>query len=323
MNTHLTTPALSGNRAEETKLASQARHETTASSSSLPMNYYIKRKNFPKNLLILMSAAMLMFSACDNDDNPTTPQAEPTATPTLTPTATPTEEPTQKPVATPTVRPTATPQPQPTAFPTSLPVPTPTPAPSQTPAAAIVIAAVGDSITYGMGSAQGGYPAMLEWKLRAAGYNVSVQNRGVPGETTGEMRSRINSAVSGAKIALIMGGTNNVTNCPSPSFCGASNDIAAMIDAAHAAGEAVVIGLIPPIRSSCESRWPNTKVRELNTQYTSAANSHWAAIANNYGAISGSGGDALFVDCLHFNDGGYNAIAQQFYSAIGNNGLLN
>ena len=287
------------------------------------MNYYIKRKNFPKNLLILMSAAMLMFSACDNDDNPTTPQAEPTATPTLTPTATPTEEPTQKPVATPTVRPTATPQPQPTAFPTSLPVPTPTPAPSQTPAAAIVIAAVGDSITYGMGSAQGGYPAMLEWKLRAAGYNVSVQNRGVPGETTGEMRSRINSAVSGAKIALIMGGTNNVTNCPSPSFCGASNDIAAMIDAAHAAGEAVVIGLIPPIRSSCESRWPNTKVRELNTQYTSAANSHWAAIANNYGAISGSGGDALFVDCLHFNDGGYNAIAQQFYSASVNNGLLN
>ena len=91
---------------------------------------------------------------------------------------------------------------------------------------------------------------------------------------------------------------------------------------AHAMNVSVVIGLIPPIRSSCESRWPNTGVRELNTQYTAAANTHWAAIANNYGAISGSGGDALFVDCLHFNDNGYDVIAQQFYSAIVNNGLL-
>ena len=45
---------------------------------------------------------------------------------------------------------------------------------------AVVIAAVGDSITYGDGSWVGGYPAMLEEKLQAAGYNVVFRNEGVP-----------------------------------------------------------------------------------------------------------------------------------------------
>ncbi len=73
----------------------------------------------------------------------------------------------------------------------------------------IVIAAIGDSITCGQGSTQGGYVPMLEQKLQAAGYDVTVRQEAVPGEQAASTDMRFSTAIAGADIALIMIGTNN------------------------------------------------------------------------------------------------------------------
>lgn len=67
-------------------------------------------------------------------------------------------------------------------------------APSAPAAAAVegVIVAVGDSLTAGYGlSEEAAYPALLERRLRDAGYPFKVINAGISGETSSGTRSRI------------------------------------------------------------------------------------------------------------------------------------
>lgn len=55
------------------------------------------------------------------------------------------------------------------------------------------IACVGDSLTAGLGvNDEEAYPALLEKKLRAAGYNWRVVNAGISGETSSGTLSRVN-----------------------------------------------------------------------------------------------------------------------------------
>ncbi len=183
----------------------------------------------------------------------------------------------------------------------------------------IVIAAIGDSITYGKGSTQGGYVPMLEQKLRAAGYDVIVRKEAVPGERAAFTDARFYTAITGADIALIMIGTNDIVNkyaCPAPGFCNASYHVGAMVNKAIQSGVRPFVSMIPPIRTSCEGFWSNYGVRQLNAQYVAVSRSRYVPLVDNYYPILRSGGDALFVDCLHFNDWGYNVIADQFFHAL-------
>ena len=74
------------------------------------------------------------------------------------------------------------------------PAPVPPPAtPAATAAAPTVIVAMGDSLTEGMGvDPADAYPAQLEQRLLADGYNVEVINAGISGETTSGALSRVN-----------------------------------------------------------------------------------------------------------------------------------
>jgi len=79
-------------------------------------------------------------------------------------------------------------------------------------AAPIRIVAFGDSNTAGFGVAAGSnYPSKLERALRARGYDVTVRNSGVNGDTTAGGLARLNSAVpSGTAIAIVFFGRNDV-----------------------------------------------------------------------------------------------------------------
>ncbi|MBD3305733.1 hypothetical protein GF339_05080, partial [candidate division KSB3 bacterium] len=100
----------------------------------------------------------------------------------------------------------------------------PTPTPTETPEPEVArtqkIVAFGDSITYGCqvgcGSQPSGYPRMLNAQLQAAGYDVYVDNAGVPGEKSSQTEIRFETAIVGADIVLIMIGTNDIVN---PSGC--------------------------------------------------------------------------------------------------------
>jgi acyl-CoA thioesterase-1 len=73
------------------------------------------------------------------------------------------------------------------------------------------IVAFGDSNTYGMNmSREQSYPAQLEAMLRANGYDVTVTNAGIPGDTTTGALGRVNVAVpSGTHIAIVVFGVND------------------------------------------------------------------------------------------------------------------
>lgn len=74
------------------------------------------------------------------------------------------------------------------------------------------IVAVGDSLTAGLGVAEEmAYPARLERKLKAAGYNYQVINAGVSGETSSGARSRIKWVISSLHpdIVILETGAND------------------------------------------------------------------------------------------------------------------
>jgi acyl-CoA thioesterase-1 len=66
-------------------------------------------------------------------------------------------------------------------------------APTSPPRSPGIIVAVGDSLTAGLGvNEEDAYPAQLEKKLRAEGYDWKVVNAGISGETSSGTLSRIN-----------------------------------------------------------------------------------------------------------------------------------
>jgi acyl-CoA thioesterase-1 len=85
-------------------------------------------------------------------------------------------------------------------------------------AAPLNIVALGASNTSGrgQGSRPGGvsrdqaYPAQLEAMLRAKGIDAHVRNAGIPGDTTGGMLRRMNSAVpNGTQVVILQTGGND------------------------------------------------------------------------------------------------------------------
>jgi acyl-CoA thioesterase-1 len=85
-------------------------------------------------------------------------------------------------------------------------------------ASSINIVALGASNTYGHGRGRhaGGvqpsqaWPAQLQAMLRAKGIDAHVANAGVPGDTTGDMLSRLDSAVqNGTQIVILQPGGND------------------------------------------------------------------------------------------------------------------
>jgi acyl-CoA thioesterase I len=76
----------------------------------------------------------------------------------------------------------------------------------------IKIVAIGASNTSGIAVGVGNaYPAVLERMLRAKGYNVTIENRGVTGDTSAGILSRVNSAITpGTKVVIFdVGGGND------------------------------------------------------------------------------------------------------------------
>ncbi len=77
--------------------------------------------------------------------------------------------------------------------------------PAQQPTPALVIVALGNSLTAGLGVDESqNYPYLLEKKLHADGYNVKVINAGVSGETSSGARSRLNWVISGLSPDLVI-----------------------------------------------------------------------------------------------------------------------
>lgn len=179
---------------------------------------------------------------------------------------------------------------------------------------ATAIAAVGDSITYGDGSAVGGYPVLLQNLFIEQGLNVVVHNEGIPGEEAYQTNSRFRQATRGMDFVLLMIGTNDLWTIGTPFDTHPISNIEQMLDRALSAGLIPLISTIIP-QSHC-ARDYNPLIEQLNQQIYAAAAERGIRVVDNYSAMLENGGDILYSDCLHPNDSGYEVIAQQFFNAI-------
>ena len=79
-------------------------------------------------------------------------------------------------------------------------------------AAGTLVVTIGDSNTAGFGVPRAqNYPSKLERALRARGFDVTVKNSGIKGDTSGGGLRRLDSAVpKGAAVAVVFFGRNDV-----------------------------------------------------------------------------------------------------------------
>ena len=101
--------------------------------------------------------------------------------------------------------------------------------------------AFGDSLTAGLGlAAQDAFPAQLERRLRADGFDASVANAGVSGETSGEGLARLDFTLEpGADLVILELGANDMLRGLPPKA--ARENLERMIDAIEARGIRVLL----------------------------------------------------------------------------------
>jgi acyl-CoA thioesterase I len=121
------------------------------------------------------------------------------------------------------------------------PPPAPLPVNADGPRAPITVVALGDSLTAGYGlEADQAYPALLEARLRAAGFPVAVVNAGVSGDTSAGGLRRVDWAIDGGVRVMIvaLGGNDALRGLPVEDL---ERNLSAIIERAKAHGTAVVL----------------------------------------------------------------------------------
>jgi acyl-CoA thioesterase-1 len=150
--------------------------------------------------------------------------------------------------------------------------PTPTPVPAATPVPALMILAVGDSLTEGSGvAAEDAYPAQLERALVAAGYPVTVVNAGVSGETSSGTLQRIDWLLQQQPdiVILTIGGNDGLRGID-PALT--AQNIEELVRRSQASGAVVVLAGME-------------MVRNLGAAYTDEFSAVYPAVAERTGAI--------------------------------------
>jgi acyl-CoA thioesterase I len=135
-----------------------------------------------------------------------------------------------------------------------------------------VIAAVGDSLTAGYGLDESeAYPALLEKRLQAAGYDFKVINAGISGETTSGTRSRINWVLKlNPDIVILETGANDGLRGIDPVLV--KKNLTAIIAALKAAEVTVILAGMQ-------------MVYNLGPKYRRAFNNVYPAVARTHGLI--------------------------------------
>jgi len=222
------------------------------------------------------------------------------------------ESPTPTPTDSPTPTPTATPTPTPT--PTDTPDPTPTPTPAartaRPPHPVYSFVALGDSLT----AWPTGYPWPSSLDAKDPWLRL-VHNAGVPGDTTAQMRARVNSDAWAYKpnYLFILGGTNDVGHGISQATT--ITNLRYIIANTKAHHIVPVILLVPP--NSYSSM--NSTIDALNTQIVYLANSYRVLAIDIHTPLSNSSGaiEAKYTsDGLHLSSAGVAVVATTIYNRI-------
>lgn len=196
-----------------------------------------------------------------------------------------------------------------TATPTPTPAPTPTAVP--TVASAAVIVAMGDSLTEGLGvNMEDAYPAQLERKLQAEGYNYTVINAGVSGETTSGALARVNWVLTlKPKLVILATGGNDSLRAIDPALT--KENIRQLVQTFQDAGVPVVLAGMQTVQN-------------LGDEYATAFRAIYPAVAEEYDLtlipffLEGVAGDPKLnqQDFIHPTAEGYKIVVETIYPYV-------
>jgi acyl-CoA thioesterase-1 len=183
------------------------------------------------------------------------------------------------------------------------------PAPPGAPA--LMIVAMGDSLSAGFGVAEeDAYPARLETKLRAAGYPVQVVNGGVSGETSSGALSRLDwlLTLKPAIVILETGGNDGLRGIP-PALV--EKNIEAIVERLQAEGVVVVLAGMKMFRN-------------MGAEYTQAFETLYPAVAQRRAVIFMpfflrevvGVPNRMQADALHPNAAGYRIVVETLYPYV-------
>lgn len=187
----------------------------------------------------------------------------------------------------------------------------------------ITLLTIGDSITVGFpyytgegdGARWGGYQPYLEGHLKGASQTPKVLNYGVSGENTTGGLGRLDgilSAHSGAKMLLILEGTNDVHYFSRETTY---SNWRAMVDKTLARGITPILASLTP-----DTRPIMDVVKQINTTYN--AEIRKIVVEKNitlcelYNPLRSAWDNAYTDDGLHPNREGYQAIAKIWFDTI-------
>jgi acyl-CoA thioesterase-1 len=197
----------------------------------------------------------------------------------------------------------ATPTPLPTVTlpPTATPIPT-----------AGTIVALGDSLTEGMGvDPNRSYPAQLERKLHDNGYNWTVINGGVSGETSSGARSRVDWVIDSLQpdIVILATGGNDSLRATDPAVT--EQNLREIVETLQAADVTVILAGMQTVQN-------------MGQEYTDAFRAIYPQIAEEYGLplipflLEGVAGDPKLNqdDFIHPTAEGYTIVVETVYPYV-------
>lgn len=195
--------------------------------------------------------------------------------------------------------------------PTAFPTPAPTAASAAGTTGAITIVAMGDSLTEGLGvDMSDAYPAQLERKLKAAGYDVTVVNAGVSGETSSGALSRVDWVLKqhSAIVILATGGNDGLRGID-PEVT--AQNIDQIAEKLQGGGAVVVLAGME-------------MVQNMGKQYTGEFRAIYPAIAKQRGTVfmpfllEDVAGDPKLnqADTIHPTAQGYTIVADNLFPYV-------
>ncbi|MEZ4865180.1 MAG: arylesterase [Caldilineaceae bacterium] len=180
-----------------------------------------------------------------------------------------------------------------------------------TPVSAGVIVAMGDSLTEGLGvDPEEAYPAQLEQKLHADGYNYTVINAGVSGETSSGALARVDWVLTlKPDIVILATGGNDSLRAIDPALTQAN--LEKLVERFQQAHVVVVLAGMQTVQNLGES-------------YTNAFRAIYPAVAAKYDLIlipfllEGVAGDPKLNqdDFIHPTAAGYAIVVNTLYPYV-------
>jgi lysophospholipase L1-like esterase len=170
------------------------------------------------------------------------------------------------------------------------------------------------------------YPTDLQTQLatRYASQTIVVLNRGVRGDTTAQMLSRLTgSALASAQAFLLMGGANDLPQAEisATAIPAAVNNMRSMVEQAKNAGMSVFVATLPPEISgeSCLGEGPSghpTVVDPYNVALRTMIASEAVTLVDVAQAFGPATSTLIDCDGLHLTPAGYHLLAQTFFTGI-------